>query len=67
MNANNNINIESNEKKRIIDLVRQNDENYMGNDTVPMLFSNATNWVGKPFMKLMDFMKITSGHKNFTE
>ena len=67
MNANNNINIESNEKKRIIDLVRQNDENYMDNDTVPMLFSNATNWVGKPFMKLMDFMKITSGHKNFTE
>lgn len=55
-NANNNINIESREKKRVIELIRQNDPDYMSHPDVPMLFSNATNWRGKPFMKLIDFI-----------
>ena len=28
----------------------------MSNEHLPMLFSNATNWKGKPFMKLIDFI-----------
>lgn len=55
-NANNNINIESREKARVIQKIRQHDENFMGHPDVPMLFSNATNWYGQPFMRLIDYL-----------
>ena len=55
-NANNNINIESDEKARVIDLIRQNDPEYMSNENVPMFFSNITNWKGVPFTRLVDFV-----------
>ena len=29
--------------------------------TVPVLFSNCTNWNGKPFMKVYDFLQKLSG------
>ena len=45
-NANNSINIESEEKKRVINIIKKYDTNYMSNEEVPMLFSNATNWIG---------------------
>ena len=55
-NANNNVNIESNEKKRVLDMIKKHDTNYMSNEEVPMLFSNKTNWKGKPFMTMYDFV-----------
>ena len=55
-NANNNINIMADEKKRIISSIRQHDKSYMSHADVPMLFSNATNWKGMPFKKLRDFV-----------
>ena len=39
----------------------------MGNPEVPMLFSNATNWYGKPFMRLTEYLslKITTPKFSF--
>ena len=31
------------------------------NPEVPILFSNCTNWNGKPFMKVFDFLQKLSG------
>lgn len=60
INANNNINIESDEKKRMIDSIRKHDADYMSNEDVPMFFSNSTNWKGRPFMKLTSFIERIS-------
>ena len=65
MNANNNINIQSEEKARVIDLIRTNDPNYKANEEVPMLFSNCTNWQGRPFMRLTEFVNRVTEHLNF--
>ena len=64
-NANNNVNITSAEKKRVIDKIRQHDEHYMSHEDLPMLFSNATNWKGVPFMRLIDWLIMCSGKPNF--
>ena len=64
-NANNNINIESREKSRIIEKIRLHDADYMSNPDVPMLFSNATSWLGRPFMRLTDYLTKTSGVPDF--
>lgn len=66
LNANNNINIESEEKARIIGMIRNNDPDYKGNPEVPMLFSNATNWRGRPFVRLYDFVMKNTSVPNFT-
>lgn len=67
-NANNNINIESAEKKRVIDTIRKHDKQYKSNEDVPMLFSNTTNWKGKPFMRLQDFLlKCTDNPKFYKQ
>ena len=55
----NNINIDSEEKIRLLDLIRQNDETHLEYPDVPMLFSNCTNWRGRPFMKVSEFMART--------
>ena len=67
LNANNNINIEETEKSRVIDMIRNHDTDYMANPEVPMLFSNATNWKGKPFMPLSDFVLKTKQMPDFRE
>lgn len=66
LNANNNINIESEEKKRVIDHIREHDQCYMSNSSVPMLFSNATNWKGEPFVKLRDFIQNSLACPDFS-
>lgn len=65
-NANNNINIESEEKKRIMEHIRETDPCYMGHQEVPMLFSNATNWRGRHFVKLRDFIKESQACPDFS-
>ena len=35
----------------------------MGNGSVPVLFSNSTNWAPKPFIKLFDFLEQIEGKK----
>ena len=66
-NANNNINIESDEKARLVEMIRQHDPEYMSNPNLPLLFSNATNWKGKPFMKLIDFIMRNVNIPDFNE
>lgn len=45
-NGINNLNIEVNEKKRVVESIREHDEKYTDNPEVPILFSNVTNWHG---------------------
>ena len=40
----------------MIDQIRQIDPDYMSHENVPMLFSNITNWKGRPFMSIVDFV-----------
>ena len=37
----------------------------MSNPDVPMLFSNATSWLGKPFMRLTDYLTKTMSVPDF--
>lgn len=37
----------------------------MSNSEVPMLFSNGTNWRGKPFLLLNDFIELIAPGRNF--
>ena len=37
----------------------------MSNEEVPMLFSNATNWIGKPFMRIEDYLTKVNEKPNF--
>ena len=39
----------------------------MNHPDVPMLFSNATNWQGKPFMKLVDYLSLAQNTPNFKD
>ena len=64
-NAENNLNIEKAEKKKLVSNIRSFDPNYKGNPDVPMLFSNATNWVGKPMIPLADFIDKVGVARNF--
>ena len=49
-----------------MDLIRQHDaENYMAHPEAPMLFSNVTNWRGRPFMRLKDFILKSARIPNF--
>lgn len=50
-----------------MDHIRQHDAGYKDHEEVPMLFSNATNWKGKPFMKLLDFVKRNTPVEDFKE
>jgi len=59
-----NVGIEDDEKARVIDLIRQNDPRYQENESVPLLFSNCTNWQGKPFMRISEFVIRASNISN---
>ena len=51
------IGIEPQVKKRLVETIRvHNEDTYLKNEDVPVLFSNATKWKPKPFMRLIDFL-----------
>ena len=55
--------ISEKEKSRLVHHIRLNDFRGMhGKSDVPALFSNQTNWKGKPFIKFGEFLlKLTGG------
>lgn len=67
LNANSNINIKPSEKKRLVDLIRINNRDYMKRDQVPILYSNCTNWRGRPFKRLVDFVDSLTEYPNFEQ
>ena len=46
-------------------MIRQNDADYKSHEDVPMLFSNATNWKGRPFVRLADYIEMSSESPKF--
>ena len=58
-NEANNIGIDEAEKTRVIKQLKDvNKDYYMNKPKRPMLFSDSTNWQGKSFMKVVEFLQI---------
>ena len=53
----NTIGIDKKSKKHLVDTIRdKNPDSYVDHPELPIYFSTSTNWKGRPFMPLLDFI-----------
>ena len=51
------VNIDKKSKKHLVDTIRdKNPDSYVDHPELPIYFSTSTNWKGRPFMPLLDFI-----------